>query len=209
MNIEEHERKNVYEVYNEIAVWYAENRRTELNEKKQIDSLLDHLPPGGLVLDLGCGTGKPMLEYLVRKSVNVVGVDASREMLKIAKANFPTTDFILQDMRFLNLDVRFDAIIAWNSLFHLPATDQPVMFKMFEEHINPKGILLFTSGIEYGETWGINGGKNLFHASLDAEEYENLLIKHNFRVLNHVVNDPDCGSTIWMAQYCPQVRPLL
>ena len=204
MDIEKDERKNVYEVYNEIAVWYAENRRTELKEKKYLDSLIAHLPAGGLVLDLGCGTGKPMLEYLISKSIHVAGVDASYEILKIAKANFPSIDFILQDMRFLNLGVRFDAIIAWHSFFHLPATDQPAVFKIFEEHMNPNGILLFTSGTEYGEAWGMNGGRNLFHASLDAKEYERLLNKHHFKVLNHVVNDPDCGyDTIWMAQYCP------
>lgn len=200
--MEEDERKNVYEVYNEIAVWYSENRCTKLKEKKYLDSLIAHLPIEGHVLDLGCGTGKPILEYLVSKSINVAGVDASSEMLKIAKTNFPPTDFILQDMRFLNLGVRFDAIIAWHSFFHLPATDQPAMFEIFEEHINPNGILLFTSGTEYREAWGMNNGRNLFHASLDSKEYEYLLSKHHFKVLDHVVSDPDCGyDTIWMAQY--------
>ncbi len=200
--MEKGERKDVYKVYNEIAVWYSDNRCTELKEKKHLDSLIAHLQEEGFVLDLGCGTGKPILEYFVSKSINITGVDASSEMLKIAKANFPSTDFILQDMRFLKLGVRFDAIIAWHSFFHLPATDQLAMFKIFEEHINPNGILLFTSGTEYGEAWGMNDGKNLFHASLDSREYEYLLSQHHFKVLNHVVSDPDSGNvTIWMAQY--------
>jgi cyclopropane fatty-acyl-phospholipid synthase-like methyltransferase len=123
-------------------------------------------------------------------------------MLKIAKSNFPSTEFILHDMRLLNLSRRFDAIIAWHSFFHLPAADQPATFKLFEAHLNCNGILLFTSGSEHGEAWGMNGGENLFHASLDQKQYEHLLSKHNFKVLKHVVKDPNCGyATIWMAQY--------
>lgn len=135
------------------------------------------------------------------RGLRVTGVDASSEILKIAKANFPSTEFILQDMRKLALNNKFDAIIAWHSFFHLPASDQPAMFKIFAEHLNPNGILLFTSGPEHGEAWGMNGGENLFHASLDPTEYKDLLKEHNFKILKHVVDDSDCNGTIWMAQY--------
>jgi hypothetical protein len=75
------------------------------------------------------------------------------------------------------------------------------MFQRFEEHLNPNGILLFTSGTEHGESWAENGGENLFHASLDTSEYERLLQKHHFQVLEHTMNDPDCGgATVWMAE---------
>lgn len=90
--------------------------------------------------------------------------------------------------------------------FHLPAVDQLAMFEVFERHLNPNGILLFTSGTTHGEAWGMNGGENLFHASLDAEEYEYLLNKHHFKVLKHAFKDPNCGNdTVWMAQYYPQL----
>ncbi len=196
------ERTNVYEVYNKIAQWFSENRYTGLLEKEYLDSVIDKIGVHGSVLDLGCGTGVPILKYLLSKGLNVTGVDASSEILKIAKANFPATEFILQDMRQLALNTQFDAIIAWHSFFHLPASDQPTMFKIFAKHLNPKGILLFTSGPQHGEAWGMNGGENLFHASLAPEEYKALLHKHGFKVLKHVVNDPNCGAdTVWMAKY--------
>ena len=200
--MEKGERKNVFKVYDKIAGWHSENRDVGLIERSYLDKLIALLPSGGSVLDLGCGTGKPIMEYLLIKNLQVTGVDASCEMLKIARDNFPEVEFILQDMRVLNLTKRFNAIIAWHSFFHLPTTDQPAMFKLFEEHLSCNGILLFTSGPKNGEAWGMNGGENLFHASLDQKEYENLLNKHNFKVLEHVVKDPDCGyATIWMAQY--------
>lgn len=196
-------RERVFEVYNKIAAWFAENRYGGLLEKLYLDELTDHLNEDATILDLGCGTGKPIMDYLLNKGLNVVGVDASSEMLARAKRNFPSIEFVLEDMRKLALNRRFDAIIAWDSFFHLPAGDQPAMFDVFKNHLKPNGILLFTSGTEHGEAWGINGGENLFHASLSTEAYIQLLGKYNFKVLKHIVRDPDCGfATVWMASLC-------
>jgi len=202
--MEKNESKNVFKVYNKIANWFAENKCVDLIEQNYIKALISEIKSNADVLDIGCGTGKPILEYLLNKNLNIIGVDASKETLTIARNNFPTTEFVLEDMRKLALNKKFDAIIAWHSFFHLPATDQPKMFEIFESHIKPKGILLFTSGSERGEAWGINGGENLFHASLNTDEYQQLLKKHNFEVLNHIVNDENCGgATVWMAKYNP------
>lgn len=202
--MEKNESKNVFKVYNKIANWFAENKCVDLIEQNYIKALISEIKSNADVLDIGCGTGKPILEYLLNKNFNVIGVDASKGMLTIARNNFPTTEFVLEDMRKLALNKKFDAIIAWHSFFHLPTADQPKMFEIFESHIKPKGILLFTSGSERGEAWGINGGENLFHASLNTDEYQQLLKKHNFEVLNHIVNDENCGgATVWMAKYNP------
>lgn len=203
--MEKGERKNVYKVYNKIGSWFAENRAADLVEKAYLNDILEHLPPGAKVLDLGCGDGKPILEYFIKHGINVLGVDASTQMIELAKANFPTTGFLLKDMRELDLEEEFDAIIAWHSFFHLPAGDQPNMFAIFKRHLKPDGILLFTSGTERGEVWSMNGGENLFHASLATAEYQTLLLENEFKVLRHKINDPDCGgANVWMAQYKPR-----
>jgi hypothetical protein len=105
-------------------------------------------------------------------------------------------------MRSIALRRRFDAIIAWDSFFHLPASDQRRMFPVFERHIARHGLLLFTSGPRAGTAIGSIHGRELFHASLDAEEYESLLISHGFEVLLHRVEDPECGEhTVWLARH--------
>jgi len=203
--MEKGERKNVYKVYDKMGQWFAKNRYAVLEEKGYLDNMLEKLPPNASVLDLGCGSGKPILEYLISQKVKVLGVDASEQMLEIARANFPDTGFILKDMRKMDLDEKFDAVIAWHSFFHLAVADQPDMFSIFRHHLNPNGILLFTSGTERGEVWGMNGGENLFHASLDTAEYHQLLQLNGFEVLTHKINDPDCGgANVWMAQYKPR-----
>lgn len=155
-------KKKVFETYNVIAGWFAENRPKVLKEKSYLDKLIDITGKDASVLDLGCGTGMPMMGYLLDQGLQVTGVDASYRMLEIARKNLPSAAFIQADMRELSLNRTFDAIIAWHSFFHLPAADQPAMFNVFRDHLNKNGVLLFTSGNEYGEAWGENGGENLY-----------------------------------------------
>jgi cyclopropane fatty-acyl-phospholipid synthase-like methyltransferase len=199
--MEKGESKNVYKIYDKIAGWFSQNRPEVLVERHYLDYLTKHLPVGSTVLDLGCGTGKPILQFLIQSGFHVTGVDASQKILEIAKKNFPATELILADMRSLDLKKKFDAIIAWHSFFHLPASDQPKMFDTFEKHLNPGGFLLFTSGTTRGEVWGMNGGENLFHASLDKAEYQHWLDEHHFNILKYTENDVDCGgANVWLAQ---------
>lgn len=192
---------NVYKVYDQIAHWFAANRPTNLMEQNYLDTMLNQLPTNPKILDLGCGTGMPILNYLTHKNCSVTAIDASEAILEIARRNFPEQEFILQDMRKLQLNGKFDGIIAWHSFFHLPLVDQSLMFKNFATHLNPNGILLFTSGSEFSETWGINGGKNLFHASLATETYRELLTQNGFEIISHTIDDPNCGgATVWMAR---------
>lgn len=202
--MEKGNRKNVFEVYDKIADWFAENRDKGLIEQSYLDEVITHLSDGSSVLDLGCGTGVPILGYFLSRQLNITGLDASSKILSIAKKNFPSTPFIQADMRELSLNKKFDAIIAWHSFFHLPAEDQPAMFGTFEQHLNPGGILLFTSGTIHGEAWGQIGGEDLFHGSLSTEEYQRLLTAYHFRLLKHQVNDAECGNaTVWMVKYTP------
>lgn len=197
----ESRKNNVFETYNIIAGWFSENRSRGLMEKAYLDKLIDITGKGASVLDIGCGTGMPIMSYLLGQGMNVTGVDASRSMLEIAKENLPSADLIQADMRELSLNRKFDAIIAWHSFFHLPFEDQPAMFNIFRDHLNNNGILLFTSGIEHGEAWTENGGENLFLASLDKDHYQSLLEAHHFHVLVYKEDDPECGNAnIWMAQ---------
>jgi trans-aconitate methyltransferase len=139
----------------------------------------------------------------------VLGVDASVAMIDLARVRFPDTRFEVCDMRELHLQRRFDAIVAWHSLFHLAPDDQRAMFETFARHLPPGGLLMFTSGSEAGEVWSENGGEALYHASLAAAEYRSLLEGQDLRVLHHVVDDAACGgATVWIARLAGQGEQL-
>jgi cyclopropane fatty-acyl-phospholipid synthase-like methyltransferase len=122
-------------------------------------------------------------------------------MLNLARSRCAKTKFILADMRTINLGEKFDCIIAWHSFFHLSPEDQRKMFKIFESHLKPNGILLFTTGPDAGEVWSNNGGESLYHASLSSVEYMQFLEKFGFEVLLHKIEDPQCKcATVWLTR---------
>ncbi len=189
-------------VYNEISDWFDAHRSKELTmEKFYLDLLQKYIPAGGEVLDVGCGTGEPIAQFLITQGYKLTGIDASKKMIDLCKQRFPDAKWLLADMRTLNLQEKFDAVIAWHSFFHLPHDDQRTTLRSLAALVKEEGLLIFTSGTEYGEVWGDNGGHDLYHASLSSEEYTRILSECNFKILVHKVNDPECGeATVWVAQ---------
>lgn len=197
-------KNNVYESYEKIADWFDAHRSRTLFEKPYLDMAIAYLNPHAKILDLGCGMGEPIAKYLDDKGFQVIGIDGSQKLIDMARRRVPNATFLIGDMREIELEQTFDCIIAWHSFFHLSQDDQRAMFPLFEKHINPGGILIFTSGPDAGEVWSDNGGENLYHASLSTEEYNMLLAAYHFEVITHVIEDEQCGdATIWIAQYRP------
>lgn len=195
------DKNNVYKDYEKIADWFDTHRSRELFEKKYLDTVIAYLHQGALILDLGCGMGEPIAQYFIEQGFELLGVDGSANMIALASERFPSARWMVADMRQLHLDEKFDCIIAWHSLFHLSADDQRKMFPFFAQHLKKYGMLLFTSGDQAGEVWSENGGQNLYHASLSADEYQALLTHYNFEVLIHTIQDESCGgATVWMAR---------
>jgi SAM-dependent methyltransferase len=154
------------------------------------------------VLDIGCGSGLPIAAELVRRGFEVTGVDGAREMLALFRRNLADLPAILADMRQLSLGRRFGGLLAWDSFFHLSPDDQRAMFVRFGAHAAPDAALMFTSGPVEGSAIGEREGEPLYHGSLDPSEYRTLLDTAGFDVVDHVVENPDCGlRTVWLAQH--------
>ena len=196
------EAARIIDLYQRKAKDWIESRaRGSLFEKPWLDRFRALLPSAGPILDLGCGSAEPMAAYLIELGDLVVGVDSSPAMIDACRKRFPEQEWIVADMRHLALQRRFSGILAWDSFFHLCHDDQRRMFPLFRAHALPNAALMFTSGPADGEAIGRFGGEPLYHASLDPAEYRSLLDRNGFRVVSHVVEDPDCGGhTIWLAQ---------
>jgi SAM-dependent methyltransferase len=196
------EAARIIDLYQRKALDWIESRaRAKLLKKAWLDHFRTLLPPAGPILDLGCGSAEPMARYLIELGHPVVGVDSSPTMIDVCRKHFPKQEWIVADMRQLALQRAFSGILAWDSFFHLCHDDQRRMFPVFRQHAAPNAALMFTSGPGHGEAIGSFGGEPLYHASLDPAEYRSLLDRNGFRVVSHVVEDPDCGGhTIWLAQ---------
>jgi len=188
-----------YEQY--ALVWDADRRAAPWNDKPWLDRFVDALPPGANVLDLGCGSGWPVARHLVECGLRVTGVDASPTMISLCRQRLPDQDWVVHDMRRLELDRRFDGVLAWDSLFHLTPDDQRRMFAVFSRHALRPAVLMFNSGPACGEAIGRYRGEVLYHASLGADEYRSLLSDIGFDVAAHAVEDwrSGGGRTVWIA----------
>ena len=192
----------VVELYERHAQLYDRGRGRSLQERAWLDRFLAHVPVGGTVLDVGCGMGEPIARYLIGRGFNVVGVDASQSMIELCRARFPDSEWLVADMRELELGRRFEGILAWDSFFHLGIADQRDMFPRFAAHARRGAALMFTSGPAEGVAIGSCCDEPLYHASLGPPEYEHLLVTNGFAVRAYVAEDAQCGDhTIWLATY--------
>lgn len=189
-------------VYEAVAGQFDRDRSKGLMERPYLEQVMQRLGGSRKILDLGCGSAEPIAKFFIDAGCAVTGIDAAEAMIALCQARYPGQTWKQGDMRSLNLDSRFDAVIAWDSFFHLTAEDQRAMFPVFAQHCSPGALLLFTSGPAAGIAMGEIHGHALYHASLDSSEYEQLLASHGFSVLLHRVEDPECGKhTVWLAQY--------
>ncbi|QDK98838.1 class I SAM-dependent methyltransferase [Acinetobacter tandoii] len=197
----QHLAKNIIELYRKYAREWVALRGEDLYEKVWLDRMLALVPAQAQILDLGSGSGKPIAAYLLAQGCIVTGVDSSEVMLLMARQNFPDQTWIQADMRQFRLAQKFDAILAWDSFFHLAQDDQRQMFAQFARHAQLGTVLMFSSGPADGEAIGELFGEPLYHASLAPEEYRALLRQYGFQVLEMVAEDPECtGHTVWLAQ---------
>lgn len=181
--------------------WDRDRRADLVTERAWLDRFTALLQPGASILDIGCGSGQPIAKYLIELGYKVTGVDSSPPLIEKCRARFPNNEWVVADMRTLALNKEFDALIAWDSFFHLSYEHQRAMFPIFEQHSKPGAPLLFTTGPGHGVAMGSYQGEPLYHASLSAEEYRELLSEHGFSVIAHTMEDPDCGGhTVWLAQ---------
>lgn len=71
---------------------------------------------GEKILDLGCGTGD-LAAKIQESGATVSGIDASADMVKLAKQNYPLLSFEQKDATQLAYNREFDAVFS-NATFH-------------------------------------------------------------------------------------------
>jgi SAM-dependent methyltransferase len=86
---------------------------------------MEKLPERGRALDLGCGTGLPYARYLVENGFEVLGVDLSEEMVKVASKNVPEATFVQLSMNEITYRDEFDGVVSSFSMLLL----SPDLFK--------------------------------------------------------------------------------
>lgn len=105
----------------------------------------------GLLLDLGCGTGK-LTRIMAEKGYDMIGVDYSYEMLDMAKSESEESIlYLLQDMREFELygTVRgiYSACDCMNYI--LEEDELRSAFKLVNNYLDPGGVFVFDVNTPY------------------------------------------------------------
>jgi SAM-dependent methyltransferase len=98
--------------------------------------------PGKKVLDVGCGPGVFTARYAAA-GAEVIGIDFSEQMIRVAKDQFPQIDFRVADAERLPFeDNTFDLIVGVHIVHHLARPR--VMFESVCRVTKPEGHFAFT-----------------------------------------------------------------
>ena len=134
--------------------WHANKRAQGYVEHllRYVDRILEGLPAGAKVLDLGCGTGEPVARYVVERGFRVTGIDESEQMLKFARQTIPEADLIHADMVTVALADTFDAAVAWDSMFHVERKHHAAIYRNVASCLETGARVLFSVGGPESET---------------------------------------------------------
>lgn len=170
-------------LYDSIASWWNDQQCQSLAGIHFIDRAIKLCVNKRNALDAGCGSGGRMIAALEKAGFQVTGIDVSQAMIAYARTRHPDSHFMHVDVCTWQPQQQYDAIIAWDSLFHLPYAEQGRVIKKLCNAISGGGVILFTAGGINGEITGQMCGKEFYYSSLAEEEYLRIMQENGCRCI--------------------------
>lgn len=103
---------------------------------------------GGMdVLDVACGTGVLIPDYLQRHVHSVTGVDITPAMADCARKKFPHENvrILCADIETAHMDQQFDCCMVYNAFPHFPDPDR--LIRVLSGYVKPGGRLSIAHGM--------------------------------------------------------------
>jgi demethylmenaquinone methyltransferase/2-methoxy-6-polyprenyl-1,4-benzoquinol methylase len=114
-----------------------------------IGTILDNagVTEGKDVLDVACGTGVLIPDYMKREVASVTGIDISPKMAEIAKAKFPQPEvtILCGDVEAAEFEKPFDCVVVYNAFPHFP--DPERLIARLSGLLKPGGTLTVAHGM--------------------------------------------------------------
>lgn len=140
-------KKDVIDFFNEMAPYWDEDM---IRNDAVIDKILDnaHVKEGADILDVACGTGVLIPDYLKRKANSVTAIDISSEMIKIARNKFQDEEcvkLVCGDVETASFDKKFDCVMVYNAFPHFPCQEN--LIKVLSGFLKEGGSLSIAHGM--------------------------------------------------------------
>ena len=182
-------KKMVKKGYDKIAVTYMRVRYQYINTK-YLERLNSLLKPNSLLLDLGCGSGKPVDIFFIDKGHRVIGIDISEKQIELAKKNIPRAEYKVKDISKLkDGEHSVDAVVSLYTIIHLPRETHSELFKKFNSFLPQGGLILVTMG--FSEWEGIDDfyGVKMYFSHYGHETNRDIIEKTGFEIILDEIDD--------------------
>lgn len=179
----------VQEFFDRLAPgWDADLVRNEETIKLILDEA--GVKKGARVLDVACGTGVLIPDYLARGAASVTGIDLSPEMVRIAQAKFTQekVKILCGDAEKTRFDGLFDVIMIYNAFPHF--SDPEALIAHLSQYLAPGGSLTVAHGASRKAIDAHHSGsaRGVSHGLMMAEDLSAIFMKC-IRLASVISND--------------------
>ena len=120
-----------------------------IRDDRIINMILDNamVGEGKDILDVACGTGVLIPDYLVRNVKSVTAIDISPNMVKIAQSKFQQENVtvLCEDVETAMFEGKFDCIVVYNAFPHFPEPEN--LIRILASWLKPGGTLTIAHGM--------------------------------------------------------------
>jgi len=174
----------VKEGYNQAAERYLA-ARDQFRNLPYLEKVNIVLAPNSLILDLGCGAGKPVDEFFVKRGHRVIGIDISEKQIELARKHVPAGKFLVGDMTSLARGAyTVDAVVSFYAISHIPRTLHRELFETIHSWLRKGGYLLVTMGsTEWEGTEQDFHGVKMYWSHFGAETNREMIKRCGFEIM--------------------------
>ncbi|MBM7035044.1 class I SAM-dependent methyltransferase [Vibrio ulleungensis] len=176
--------KQIGQAYDQITgLW----EKPEFNLNNGIDAhvkAIELTQSRGLALDIGCGLTGRFIHLLKQQGFTPSGLDVSKKMLDIARHRMPEISFIEADICTYSMQEEYDFISAWDSIWHIPLSEQKAVLTKIVDSLNPNGVFILSFGgvDEAGDHVDDFMGPQVYYSSLGTSGFLSLFIELNCQI---------------------------
>ena len=193
-------KNNTLDFYNNNSKTYIETTLT-IDMSNLYKEFLNNIPKGGIILDLGCGSGRDSKAF-IDKGYKITAVDGSKELAQSA-SKLIGQEVLVSKFEDLSLIDNFHGIWACASLLHVNKKDILDVIKNVSSNLNDNGI--FYMSFKYGEDEYIDEKGRYFNCYTEEtfkeliNKVEGLKIMKVYKTIDIV---PGRGDITWLNAIC-------
>lgn len=181
--------KETSQSYDSLASHWNGPSFNRENGIEQHRRALQFVSKKGTAIDIGCGSSGRFIDLLVEEGFEVEGLDISPEMLRLARKRHPESSFFEADICEWGFSKKYDFISAWDSVWHVPLSQQEPVLRKLCAGLSNAGVLIFTSG-------GVDAPEDVTNPCLGQPLYHSALaISENLAII------ADCGCVCRHLEY--------